>query len=210
MSTWTSKVLLAVAGMSLAACTGSIDVGRAAPEVIAVAGRSVAVGGPPGYCVDRAASRDGVKAFVLLGSCASIARDPDGDKPESPGIMTVVVSSDPATVQAVAGRRSDLMDFFRSEAGRASLSRVGRAETVRVSNLQTAGGALYIRARDSSAGPLPGMSDDYWRALLDVNGRLVTISVIGFEDQPMSSEEGFRLIRAAADRVMSESARLSG
>jgi len=210
MSTWTSRVLLAAAGLALAGCTGGIDVGRSAPEVIAVSERAVVVGGPPGYCIDPSASQDGVKAFVLLGSCASIARDPDAKKPEIPGIMTVVVSSDPATVQAIASRQPILPDYFLSEPGRVALSRSGRADTVRVFDVRTADDVLYIRLRDTSAGKLPGMSDDYWRALLDVNGRLVTISVIGFDERPMTPDEGFALVRAAAGRVLSESARLAG
>ena len=60
------------------------------------------VSGPPGYCVDPAVSRDGVKAFVLMGSCASIARDPDARSPATPGLVTVTVSSDPAAFVDVA------------------------------------------------------------------------------------------------------------
>lgn len=208
MSTWTSRLLFAAAGLGLAACAGGVEVGRAAPEVIAVAGRSVAVGGPPGYCVDPAASRDGVKAFVLLGSCASIARDPEAERPEIPGIMTVVVSSDPGTVAAIAEPDELLADYVRSDAGRAALSRDGRAETVRVADIRRQDGVLFIRARDTSAPTLPGMSDEYWRALLKVNGRLVTVSIVGFETRPMPSETGFRLVRTATARIVSESARL--
>ena len=211
MSTWISRILFAVAGLALAACSGDIDVGRrAAPEVISVAGQSVAVAGPPGFCIDPSSRRDGEEAFVLLGSCASIARNPDGAKPEFPGIMTVVVSSERETVADIAGQSEILSDFFRSRAGRAALSRSGRPETVNVFEVRRLGPALYIRARDTSPGPLTEMSKDYWRALFNVNGRLVTLSLVGFEDRPSSPEDGLRLVRAAAERIVAESARLSG
>ncbi len=211
MSTWISRILFAAAGLALAACSGGIDVGRrSAPEVVSVAGRSVAVAGPPGFCIDPSARRDGEESFVLLGSCASIARDPDGATPEIPGLMTVVVSSEGEAITDIAGRADILSTFFRSAAGRAALSRSGRAETVEVFDIRRDGRALFIRARDTSATPLSGMSQEYWRALLDVNGRLVTVSLIGFEDRPISPEDGLRLVRTAAERIAAESARLSG
>jgi hypothetical protein len=166
------------------------------------------VAGPPGYCVDPAESRDGVKAFVLLGSCASVARNPYIRKPATPGLVTVVVSSDPSTFLNVRERQGLLADYFRSAPGRAALSRTGRAETVRVDEIRNGDGILYIRATDSGRSLLPGMAESHWRALFDVNGRLVTVSVSGFTDKPMSAEDGFRLVRSATERIRSESARL--
>lgn len=175
-----------------------------------MAERAVVVAGPPGFCVDPSARRDGRESFVLLGSCASIARDPDGATPEIPGLMTVVVSSERNAITDIPGRADMLAGFFRSKAGRAALSRTGRAESVEVFDIRQDGRALFIRARDTSDGPLLGMSQEYWRALLDVNGHLVTVSLIGFEDRPISPEDGLRLVRAAAERIATESARLSG
>lgn len=210
MSTWTSRVLLGAAALLLAACDGGIAVGRAAPESITVAGSSVVVGGPRGYCVDPTATRDGTKAFVLLGSCASIARDPLRPRPDVPGIMTVVVSSDPETYVDVTRSAAALERFFRSEPGRATLSRVGQAGTVDILDVRTGGGALYVRARDTSPTPVAGMDDEYWRALLNVNGRLVTVSVVGFTERPMSSDNGLAIVQEATGRIRSESAGLAG
>ncbi len=210
MSTWTSSGLLLAAAIGLAACGAGIDVGRRALQSVAVADRSVVVGGPPGYCVDPAASHDGADAFVLLGSCASILQDPDEPRPSVPAILAVTVSSDASSSLDVAQSGEVLEAYVRSEAGRASLSREGRADTVTILEVRRTESTMYIRVRDTSAGQLGGSDDAYWRALLDVNGRLVTVSVIGARSPPMQSEDGLRLLDAAAQRIRTESARLPG
>ena len=75
---------------------GGVGLGslNAPPETVTVAGRSVVIGGAPGYCVDRAASRlVGDTPFVLLGSCASIADDARAAAPSQPGVLTAAVSA---------------------------------------------------------------------------------------------------------------------
>lgn len=205
MSTWISRILTAAAVFGLAACEGGIDVGRSAPQRMAVAGNAVTVGGPPGYCVDPSASRDGVEAVVLLASCASIAGNPLGPKPDTPAIVTVVVSSDPGSFIDVAGTQDLLTRYFRSEAGRAALSRSGNPGSVAVTDVRRAGGAIYLRVRDTSPGLVAGLDNEYWRALLDVNGRLVTVSVTGFESRPMSAGQGLDVLEAATRRIRAES-----
>lgn len=201
MSTWTSRALLLAGAGALAACQGFVPVTRAAPTQIALAGSSVVVTGPPGFCIDPAATRDGVKAFVLMGSCASIAGDPDARKPAAPGLVTVTVSSDPDTFVDVATASAALERFFRSDAGRATLSRSGRAESVRVLDSRTRGGTLYFHVRDTSPGGPAGTVPDYWRALTNVGDTLVTVTVVGFENRPIAAEEGRALIEAAVARV---------
>lgn len=206
MCTWTFRAFLLLAAAGLAACQEFVPVTRAAPTEIAVAGRSVIVAGPPGYCVDTAASRDGVKAFVLMGSCASIARDPDARSPATPGLVTVTVSSDPAAYVDVAGSAGALERFFRSEAGRATLSRTGRAETVTVLDSRSRGGTLYLHLRDTSAGRPAGTEADYWRALTNVDGRIVTVTAVGFAARPMSARAGRALVEDAVARIRSGTA----
>jgi hypothetical protein len=216
MSTWISRILGAAAVLPLAACSGGFDIGsgafatRNAPERVLVAERSVVVGGPVGYCVDPAATRDGVKAFVLLGSCASISRDPDQSRPEAPGLMTVVVSSDPATFVDVPRQAAELGGYFRTEAGRAALSRTGKAATVEVLDTRIRNGVLFLHARDTAGGLARGVSNDYWRAFMSVNGRLVTISAIPFSTSAPRSETVFETVEATARRIRTETARLAG
>ncbi|MBT8477075.1 MAG: hypothetical protein HKO95_14975 [Rhodobacteraceae bacterium] len=214
MSTWISKPASLLAALALAGCTSGINVGlglgglsftRAAPERISVAGDSVIVAGPPGFCIDRSALKDSQQgAFVLLGSCASISRDAGQPRPDIPGLLTVSVSP----LGVVSGPPDELLaglsEYLQSPQGRATLSRTGDASSVDILETQLDGDMLYIHARDR-AGPQPeALEDDYWRALMAVDGRLVTASVVAFSRQPMTREAGLAVLDSFARRLRRE------
>lgn len=180
---------------------------RSAPERVLVADRSVVVAGPPGYCVDRGLSRMGEgAAFVLLGSCASIAGRTDAPMPRAPAVLTVTVSD-----TAVAALEIEVLRaYLATRDGRAALSRSGDPDSVRILETRNAEGVLYIHARDVSANVAPGMSDTYWRALFELNGRLVTASVIGLEQRPITPDSGLETLRSLTERLRRENARPAG
>jgi len=204
MTTLNCKAILAGAILALAGCADGIDVGRAAPQSVVVASDSVVIAGPPGFCVDRGASRiDGDQAFVLLGSCAAISRNPGQPSPGVPGLLTVTVSEG-RTGEAVAGAvLAEMAAFIETPEGRAALSRSGRAETVDILETKVRGDVLYIHARDRSAGQI-GVAPDYWRALFGLKNRLLTVSVVGFEDAPISDDTGLSVLDAFAARIRAE------
>lgn len=201
-------VLLSGAAAILAGCVGVADVNRAAPQRIALPESGVVVAGPPGFCIDRSATRVGAGggAFVLLGSCASIARSGRAPKPSVPAILTVSVSEGETTDALVTGMLSDLATYFRTSEGLATLSRTGDPNTVQLIDTRIAGDVLYLHARDSH-GAEKGMSPEYWRALMAVNDRLVSLSVVGFETAPLPGDGGLSTIDAFADRIRAETAR---
>lgn len=180
---------------------------RAAPERVSVADDSVVVAGPPGYCVDRTAMRETAQgAFVLLGSCASLSGDAQRPAPRVPGVLTVSVSGQPGDGAALDAPFPRLDSFLRSERGRRALSRGGDPSTVEILEIRQVPDALLIHARDSAASEIAGIEDEYWRALLDVNGRMVTVSVTGFEARPMSPDAGRATLEALAERIFRENA----
>jgi hypothetical protein len=168
-----------------------------------VADQSVIVAGPPGYCVDRGLSRmgDGA-AFVLLGSCASISGSAAAPMPSAPAILTVSVSE-------AVGEAVDieiLRAFLATRDGKAALSRSGDPASVGILETRSSGGVLYIHARDTSAGVMPGMADTYWRALFELNGRLVTAAVVGMDRRPIAPEEGLATLKSLTERLRRENA----
>jgi hypothetical protein len=195
------RTALPAFALALAGCGVAIPVTRNAPEAIAVAERSVVVAGPPGYCVDQTATRDRPGgAFVLLGSCASIARDASRPHPVRPGVLTVTVSEDTMSTAETGVLLDALRGYFRTEDGRAALSRSGRPDQVEVLETRIDDGALYLHARDAS-GPARGMADDYWRALMRVNERLVTLSVNAYSTAPLSDRAGLSTLDDFASRI---------
>ncbi len=214
MYTWTFRKSLAalatVAGLT--GCTEAPDVtaagfgfARTAPQTIAVANRSVVIGGPPGYCIDRPGSKlGGDTAFVVLASCATIARDPELGRPGAFGLLTASVDKEEADGPGLLSSPEALEALLTSENGRAALARDGRADSVQILDLSRQDDAILIHLRDTSQAQLAGVENTYWRGLTDLNGRLVTISVVSFAERPLSADQGLATLRAFLARIRAE------
>ena len=96
--------------------------------------------------------------------------------------------------------------FFRSEEGRAALSRTGDAATVKLLDAGGKGDVFYIHARDRSASFVPVVSDEYWRAIFNVNGRIVSASVMALRDRSMSSDAARLLLDGFVSRIKAANA----
>jgi len=173
MSTWTSKVSLLVASLVLAACGDVLNVTRNAPVRVQLPDGMV-VAGARGWCVDRATSQTSSgAAVVVLGSCAAIARNAFLPSPQIDGVLTVSVEEESSTPPSL----SDLAGFLSSEQGRAVLARDGRAASIQLLEIATQNDTLFLHALDTSGGPL-NTGENYWRALFDIEGRFITISLV--------------------------------
>ncbi|MEL7026836.1 MAG: hypothetical protein AAGO57_06370 [Pseudomonadota bacterium] len=203
MSIPTYKVGLAAA-LALGACAAAVDVSRIAPDTIRVA-ENLVVAGPPGYCVDpRTVRETGETAFVILGSCASLSGGQLRSAPDQPGVLTVLISAPGEGLALSAATEDQLQSFFESDAGRMALSTDGVADTVEVIETQAETGQVFVRARDLSGARPTGVDPEYWRALVDVRGHLVTATLIGFESEPLEPVAGRRTIAQLADRLLRE------
>jgi hypothetical protein len=209
--------VLSIAGLTvLAACSGLPQVSRGvgmaflgrAPEKIPVADQSVIVAGPPGYCIDRDAIRDeGGAAFVLLGSCASITGRAGKAAPAIPAVLTASISE--RNGADVSAAMAQMARYFESKAGRAALARDGRAASVEVLDSRQENGVFLLKASDQSPNPATGLAPDYWRALFDLNGRLMTLSILEFEDKPMADRVAVSTLLAFVERVRRENPALA-
>jgi hypothetical protein len=199
MSTWTSRRgarLLALVA-ALAGVAGAVGAEDAVANLTVTTGK-VRIAGPQGYCADRDASRDtGASAFVMLAQCDAIR---DGTAKGAVLTASVLVRT-LANGEPMAVILPEMERFFRSPAGRQALSRSGKAATVEVVGTARAGDVLYLRARDRS--PMKGVAvePEYWRAVMTVKGRIVTLSVLGRSDQPIASDAKRRLLDAFVLRV---------
>lgn len=182
MSIWISR---AAALLALAACVPVTGTGSL-PRSAAFIGGSFTAAAPSGYCIDTAASHDaGDGAVVLIGRCA------DGSAALA-ALITLSVGGQGSSAALTPGAKA-LTDYFRSDAGRAALARDGRASSVRVLMATVADGALVLKVDDRNAG-------QYWRAILGVRGRLVTISVSAPGGGALPEPGG----RALLDRAMAQ------
>jgi len=144
---------------------------------------AVIAAAPAGYCIAPGAGRRGEdSAVVLMGRCSA------GSEAD-PAVLTLSVGA-AGSAGAMAAGGEALVAFFRSDEGRAMLSRAGRAGDVRVLEAVGMDNAFLLHVEDRAVGT-------YWRALAGVRGRLVTISAAGPEGEALPEGKGRALVEAA-------------
>ncbi len=184
MSTWINKASAALLGIGilLSACV-PIAGGMSGTRSAGILNGGMTVAAPNGYCIDRAASQTMADAAVILiGRCSNSADVP-------PAAIAVTVGA-AGSAGVLAAGPAEMASYFRSAEGRAALSRQGRADAVTVLDVSSAGGAIVLHLTDTAVG-------DYWRAVLGVRGRLVTLAVSAPEGQPLGAAEGRSLLLRA-------------
>ncbi|MBC7478421.1 MAG: hypothetical protein H7317_10060 [Pseudorhodobacter sp.] len=161
--------------LALAAC----DLPGSTPQVT-VLGGEITVRAPQFYCVSEGSSRSSADtAVVLIGRCAENGR-------VAAGLVTVTIGRSASGGVMLAGAER-LRAFLRSGAGRKALSRSGRPGDVAVLQSGVVDGTLMLHLDDRVAG-------EYWRAIIGIKGRLVTISASGAEGAPLTPADGQRLV----------------
>lgn len=138
----------------------------------------VVVAAPSGYCIEPASVVERADtALVLLGRCA-------GAETRGPAVLTASVgAAGSASGLDIVSGGQELAAFFRSERGRAALSRRGRAGDVTLHQAVGIPGAFLLRFDDKGA-KAAAMQPESWRAILTLRGRLVSLSVSGIAGQP--------------------------
>ncbi len=207
MSTWTSKAASVLAALALSACVEGMAPSGSAPRAVAVAGGAVVATGPSGYCVDRTASRGGAEgSFVLFGTCAALSGSAAAGQPGKPAVLTASVAPGAADEAAFVASFPAMARFFASDAGRAALSRAGKAATVQVGTVSSRDGVLYLSLTDTAAQRGKTVEPDYWRAILQLRGHLVTLSVMSLADRPLVPAEKRQILDAFVGRMRAANA----
>lgn len=169
-------MLLLVAALALLGC----DLPTAAPRQVTVLGGEITVRAPQFYCVDQQASRTrDDTAVVLIGRCTENGH-------VAAALLTVTLGRFASGGVLLAGA-DRLGQFLQSPPGRRAMARSGRAADVEVLQAQVMDGTLMLHLRDAMAG-------EYWRAIIGIKGRLVTISASGAEGTPLPEDAGRQLV----------------
>ncbi len=182
MSIWISNGVfrLTLAAVLIAGCVPQSGIGssRSAP----VLGGALQIGVPPGYCIDGGASRErGDNAVILMGRCNDAAQ-------AIPALVSVSIGQAASGAVMTAGGAA-LAAFFTSVEGRATLSRDGRASDIKVIEALGVGDAFFLHLQDRRAG-------EYWRAVVGVKGRLVTVSATGTPELPLTAADSRKVLES--------------
>jgi hypothetical protein len=199
-------ILLGFGALALAACDPAL-VGGSAPSraTVNVAGGPVIVAAPSGFCIDRSTLNvTDAGAFALMGDCRQLGSGAGGlDRSPVGAALTASISAgglagegdDPASSLA------ELAEFVQTPDGRALLGRSGRPDRVRILATRAEGDVLYVLVEDRGPQPIAGIDRTFWRAILELNGRMAVLSVLGFEGAGLGAQAGFRNIVTFADTL---------
>ncbi|OYU41142.1 MAG: hypothetical protein CFE33_03525 [Pseudorhodobacter sp. PARRP1] len=171
--------------LTLASCQvgGGMTSSRAAP----VLGGALQIGVPAGYCIDGKASRESRDSAVfLMGRCSDAMK-------ATPALITVSIGQGGSAGVMTAGGPA-LAAFFASNQGLAMLSRSGRAGDVKIIAALGSGDAFLLHLQDRNVG-------EYWRAVIGVKGRLVTVSATGTDDIRLDPAEGRKIVEQTLDAL---------
>lgn len=193
-----AAVLLAAG--ALAACvptTGGPD--RA---TLTVAGRNVTIAAPRGFCIDEAATNVSASGgFVMASDCALLGPEGVTAEGDAQPLGVVLTASVSAAQLPAGGTLPELERFVATAEGRAALGRSGRPERVRVLATRTRGDVLYVLVEDRGPQPIAGIEPRFWRAFLDIDGRMTVLTVLGFDGAGVDPTRGLALIQRFADTV---------
>lgn len=178
------SALLAIA-LTLASC--QVGSGFTSSRAVPVLGGALQIGVPPGYCIDGKASREARDtAVILMGRCSDAMK-------AIPALITVSIGQGGSAGAMTAGGPA-LAAFFASSQGRATLSRSGRAGDVKIIAALGSGDAFLLHLQDRNVG-------EYWRAVIGVKARLVTLSATGTDEVRLDAAEGRKILEKALDAL---------
>lgn len=141
------------------------------------------VAAPAGYCLDDKASREAEDSGIfLIGRCFA-------QTPMAPALVTVAVGA-PGSARVMTAGGEELAAFFTSAEGRATLSASGQPGSVRVLEARSVGDVFVMRLQERGA---PG----YWRAIMGLRGRLVSVSVKDAGDGTLPQDAGRKVLDRA-------------
>lgn len=144
----------------------------------------MALAAPSGFCVvnDSRVRRDGAE-FVAMRPC------PGRSAPVA-AVLTIAAGA-PGSAEGLDLTGAGLAAYFTGTEGRRALSRSGAARSVTVHEVLNSDGAVLLRLTDSS----PPAEGQGWRAVLALQGRLVTLTARAQNGGGLTRDDGYRLIR---------------
>ena len=173
--------------MALAACDLASTL--SGPKQVSVLNGQIHVAAPSGYCIDSQASKVAADtAVVLIGRCTAAGQ-------VAAALVTVTIGKSASAGVMLAGP-AVLGQYLASTPGRKALARDGKPAHVLVVATVAEQDTLFLHLNDLAAG-------DYWRAIIGVRGRLVTVSASGAQGAPLTPDQGRKLVQDTVQALKS-------
>ncbi len=143
-----------------------------------LAGGDVKLKAPDGYCVDPSTESD--QSFALLVDCAVLAESAS-DAPQNRGLITVSASPafpGGADLANVSEKIGQVTQTFRSDSG-----------------------ALVLKVDEGGDRAIAGASPEFWRGVMTVNERAVTVAVYAPIDGALAGDAGRAILTSVMANI---------
>jgi len=198
MSTWISKALiipLLVSGCVAPGPTAGVSQGNTGAN--SELRQSLRVGalrlaGPSGFCPLATTQRKLAGAdFVAFVPCSG-----------GEGAILAATVGGPESAAGLTLEKVALGPYFATEEGKAALRGTGSTDQINVQEVADYKEAVLLRLTRVAN----GKSSDSWRALMQIEGRLVTLTVRPRQGQAVAGPDGRKLITRFVDAMRSANA----
>ncbi len=185
------------------ACTTVQDTGTGPtpiPKAVQVSAGDVPVviAAPGGFCINRATIAENANgAFMFLSDCRVLADTGAASRVPISAILTASISPTglAGSENGMKPALSALGQFLATPVGAFSLGKSQVNGAVSILETKQTDTALYLLVEDRAFHDDAGVSNRYWRAFTEVNGRLVALSVTGYSDVDPEEKRSLRIIR---------------
>ncbi|PCJ74496.1 MAG: hypothetical protein COA53_08975 [Rhodobacteraceae bacterium] len=158
----------------------------------------VVIAAPRGFCINRATIAESANgAFMFLSDCRVVADTGVASRVPISAILTASISP-----TGLAGSENGMKpalgalgQFLATPVGVFSLGKSQVNGAVSILETKQTDTALYLLVEDRAFRDDAGVSNRYWRAFTEVNGRLVALSVTGYSDADPEEKRSLRIIR---------------
>ena len=202
----------ALAALSIMfACTGLQRDGATGPTPIPNSVRvsagevELVISAPNGFCIDRATIDQNIRGtFLFLSDCRVVASTGKAARVPISAILTASISP-----SGLAGSENGmkpaleaLAQFLVTPVGTFSLSKSHVNGSTTILETKQTDVALYLLVEDVAFNDSAGLSNRYWRAFTEINGRLVALSVTGYTQKDPEEARGLRIIRSFVQAII--------
>lgn len=146
----------------------------------------VKVQGPEGFCIAKAASQLS-SGFAVMVPCSLLG----DDETYPPHLAFITVQLGERGSAGVTGAEDALRDDLDNSASNAILR---DPPAIDILETDIDDGAVAVHYRLAREDHEEGLSTDVWRVFADLGNRLVTISVNGYKDAPLTVDDGRTLL----------------
>lgn len=170
------------------------------PRAVTVSSANVPIiiAAPQGFCVDRATIDESPQGVFMFLSDCHIRENGRGARTPITAILTASVSPSglPGVEQGLQPALTALSQFLDTPVGAFSLSKSNIEGAASILESKQSDRALYLLINDAAFNDQAGASNRFWRAFTEINGRLVALSVTGYNGNDTDEERALRIIRA--------------